>query len=114
MAMANGATDTARAAGRDTGHDRRPGGELGRRRLPIGAELLAAGGAHSRVGPPRRRSVEVVFDVAFDGPPGTSSGRSRGASLRLEAEGGGYFSGLAPEARAGTLYRFRLDGGDSL
>jgi maltooligosyltrehalose trehalohydrolase len=47
--------------------------------------------------------VEVVFvanKAAGDGP----------AVVELPAEGNGYFSGLAPAARAGMLYRYRLDG----
>jgi maltooligosyltrehalose trehalohydrolase len=32
---------------------------------------------------------------------------------QLTAEDGGYFSGVDPKAKAGDLYRFRLDGGDA-
>ncbi|HSF42920.1 MAG TPA: alpha-amylase family glycosyl hydrolase, partial [Thermoanaerobaculia bacterium] len=60
---------------------------------------MVPGGVHFRVWAPRRRKVEVVFE----GGPG----------LELSAEGGGYFSGLAPEAGAGALYRYRLDDGDA-
>jgi maltooligosyltrehalose trehalohydrolase len=70
------------------------------RLLPIGAEPLASG-VHFRVWAPRRRKVEVLFE---------KDGRPAGA-LELRAENGGYFSGLAPGARPGDLYRFRLDGG---
>jgi maltooligosyltrehalose trehalohydrolase len=35
-------------------------------------------------------------------------------AVALEPEGGGYFSGLVAEASAGTLYRYRLDGGAEL
>jgi maltooligosyltrehalose trehalohydrolase len=70
------------------------------RRLPIGAEILAQG-VHFRVWAPLRHKVEVVFD-------------SGGDSISLTKEEGGYFSGVAPEAKAGTRYRFRLDGGDNL
>jgi maltooligosyltrehalose trehalohydrolase len=72
------------------------------RRLPIGAEVLPSG-VHFRVWAPRRGRVEVVVE---------SEGRQ--ASTDLEAESGGYFSGLAPGAGDGTLYRFRLDGEDYL
>jgi maltooligosyltrehalose trehalohydrolase len=68
------------------------------RRLPIGAEI-ARGGVSFRVWAPRRTRV----DVAIDG----------GGVHALEAERGGYFSGLVAAARAGSLYRFRLDGGDA-
>jgi maltooligosyltrehalose trehalohydrolase len=68
------------------------------RRLPIGAEVLPGGGVHFRVWAPHRRRVEVVTE---------SEGAE--ASTVLRAEDGGYFSGLAVQAGAGTLYRFRLD-----
>src|SRR5215213_5207324 len=73
------------------------------RRLPVGAEALPGGGVHFRVWAPRRRRVEVVFE----------GGRAAGP-LVLEAEEGGYFSGLAEGLTEGALYRFRLDGGDYL
>jgi len=66
------------------------------RRLPAGAEVVE-GGVCFRVWAPDRANVDVVIDtVAFP----------------LAAEGDGYFSGLIEGAGAGTLYRFRLDGGD--
>jgi maltooligosyltrehalose trehalohydrolase len=68
------------------------------RRLPVGAEILPSGGAHFRVWAPRRRSVEVALE---------------GGCTPLSAEGGGYFSGTVREAGAGTLYKYRLDGGES-
>jgi maltooligosyltrehalose trehalohydrolase len=70
------------------------------RRLPVGAELQAGGGAHFRVWAPKCKRIEVVAD----GAPGRAE---------LTAEPGGYFSGHVPQARAGTLYRYRLDGGDA-
>jgi maltooligosyltrehalose trehalohydrolase len=69
------------------------------RRIPVGAETLATGGVHFRVWAPRRRAVEVALDG--------------GGRTPLSAEGGGYFSGLVREARAGALYKYRLDGGES-
>ncbi len=68
------------------------------RRLPIGAEVLPAGGVHFRVWAPGRRQVEVVFEEKI-------------ASVALTAESDGYFSGTVPNARPGSLYRYRLDGG---
>jgi maltooligosyltrehalose trehalohydrolase len=73
------------------------------RRLPVGAEALPGGGVHFRVWAPRRRRVEVVFE-----------GKGALKPFALEAEGGGYFSGLAEGLRGGALYRFRLDGDDHL
>jgi maltooligosyltrehalose trehalohydrolase len=75
-----------------------------RRRLPVGAEALpGGGGVHFRVWAPRRRAVEVVLE-----------GGGRQSSIELEREAGGYFSGLAPQVREGSLYRFRLDGDEKL
>jgi maltooligosyltrehalose trehalohydrolase len=68
------------------------------RRLPVGAEVLSTGGVQFRVWAPRCRKVEVVVD---------------GATEPLAAEGAGYFSGTSRTARAGSLYRYRLDGGDA-
>ncbi len=68
------------------------------RRFPIGAEVTGAG-AHFRVWAPRRGRVEVVLDS--------------GTAIELTGQPGGYFAGLAPQARHGSLYRYRLDGGSS-
>jgi maltooligosyltrehalose trehalohydrolase len=78
------------------------------RRLPIGAEILPSGGVHFRVWAPRRRRVEVVLEG------GGASPRREPAAVALEPEGGGYFSGRASAAGAGSLYRFRLDGEPAL
>jgi maltooligosyltrehalose trehalohydrolase len=71
------------------------------RRLPVGAEWSPAHGVHFRVWAPARRSVELVLE--------DEDGSAR-ETLRLAAEPGGYFSGAAPSARPGSLYRYRLDG----
>jgi maltooligosyltrehalose trehalohydrolase len=65
------------------------------RRIPIGAEVSSEGVAF-RVWAPKRRKVHVVVE-------------DTGASVPLSAEEGGYFSAVVKEARAGSLYRFRLD-----
>lgn len=70
--------------------------------MPIGAEYRAGMGTHFRVWAPAARAVEVVFESASAAP------------LRLEREEAGYFQGLATQAKPGTRYRFRLDGGDAL
>jgi maltooligosyltrehalose trehalohydrolase len=72
------------------------------RRLAVGAEVLPGGGVHFRVWAPRRRALDVVFE-----------GRDAPSPVPLKAEAGGYFSGAATAARAGALYRYRLDGGDA-
>lgn len=68
------------------------------RRYPIGAEITADG-THFRVWAPKRKRVEVVLEG--------------GGASELTGEPGGYFSGIVAEARAGSRYRFRLDGGDA-
>jgi maltooligosyltrehalose trehalohydrolase len=66
----------------------------------VGAEVQPQGGVHFRVWAPRRRRVAVALEGHADAP--------------LQAEDSGYFAGLLPAARAGSLYRFRLDGGEQL
>jgi maltooligosyltrehalose trehalohydrolase len=62
-------------------------------------------GVHFRVWAPIRKTVDVLIEG--------------GESVRLEAEGSGYFSGLVASAhdgsrsRAGSRYRYRLDGGEA-
>ena len=70
------------------------------RRFPVGAEVTPEG-VHFRVWALDHQAVEVVFE---DGTP----------SVKLNADGDGYFSGLAKGVKSGTLYRFRLDGTDQL
>lgn len=74
------------------------------RRYPIGAEPLAPGGVHFRVWCPERQQVEVVFETPDRETP----------NLELTRELGGYFSGMAPDARGGDRYRLRLDGDPQL
>jgi maltooligosyltrehalose trehalohydrolase len=71
----------------------------GWRRLPIGVELDPEGGAHARVWAPKRRTVEFVDES--------------GSATALTAERNGYFSGAIAAVKAGTRYRFRLDGKDA-
>ena len=68
------------------------------RRFPVGAEVTGAG-VHFRVWAPVRKKIEVVLDG--------------GGSVLLQAEASGYFSGLAPNARVGSRYKFKLDGGET-
>jgi maltooligosyltrehalose trehalohydrolase len=76
------------------------------RRLPIGAEVIATEGVHFRVWAPSCKRIEVVFEAV--------NGTRPIAPLELESEDGGYFSGAADAAKAGMLYRFRLNGRDQL
>jgi maltooligosyltrehalose trehalohydrolase len=72
------------------------------RRLPVGAELIAGGGVSFRVWAPKRNAVRVAFPKGDD------------QALTLADDGNGYFSGVAPHAKAGTLYAFLLDDDDKL
>ncbi len=67
------------------------------RRQPVGAEPQPDGTTHFRVWAPKRSRVEVVLESG---------------AVALEREADGYFSGSAA-APPGSLYRFRLDGGDA-
>lgn len=70
-----------------------------RGRVNVGAEVQPDG-VHFRVWAPKRRTVTVVTED--------------GLTVELKAEAGGFFSGVLGGAKAGTRYRFRLDGGDHL
>lgn len=71
------------------------------RRMPVGAEVLPSGeGTHFRVWAPRHKQVEVVLEASD-------------ARIPLEAEGEGYFSGLAARVRAGANYKLSLEGGEA-
>ena len=80
------------------------------RRYPIGAELVGDDRVHFRIWAPKAERLEVAIEGEW--------GQSRGADapptfVGLERESAGYFSGTV-EARAGTLYRFRLNGEGTL
>ena len=62
---------------------------------------LQPGGAHARVWAPNAGRVELVVEPD-------------GRATALEGEGSGYFSGAVTGLEAGGLYRFRLDGGETL
>src|SRR6266404_1800634 len=76
------------------------------RRYPIGAELIGSGRAHFRVWAPKAKRLEVVIEGEWENSRGT---QAPSKFTELEREPSGYFSG-AINAKAGTLYRFRLDG----
>ena len=76
-----------------------------KRRYPIGAELVGDNQVDFRVWAPKARQLEVAIE------PGKAKGDVR--FHKLEAEADGYFSGLV-EAKAGTRYRFRLNGEGNL
>src|SRR3954462_4756284 len=77
-----------------TDRSREMSGANYQRRYPIGAELMADGRVHCRIWAPKAERLEAAVEGKF---------------YQLEAEAGGYFSG-AINAKAGTLYQFRLNG----
>jgi maltooligosyltrehalose trehalohydrolase len=79
------------------------------RKLPIGAELSSSKeGAHFRVWAPKPGKIALIIE--------RNNAVDSGAPLEWEmnAEEGGYFSCFVPHARAGMLYRFRLNDDDYL
>jgi malto-oligosyltrehalose trehalohydrolase len=70
-----------------------------RHRLPFGAEPEAEG-VRFRLWAPAVKRVDVLLDD--------------GKALPMAAEGGGWFGLVTAEAEAGTRYRYRLDGGDTV
>jgi maltooligosyltrehalose trehalohydrolase len=79
----------------------KPALEQLRRRLPVGAEVTPAG-THFRLWAPKCARVDVML------------GEEDRTGFALVPEADGYFAGLIPGAAAGALYRFRLDGADTL
>ena len=70
------------------------------RHYPIGAEIAPDGSTHVRVWAPRRSTASFV-EFGENGNPLMTT--------ELESEGNGYFSGVVATAKAGTLYKLRLD-----
>lgn len=83
------------------------------RRLPIGAEVQPySRGVHFRVWAPEHERIEVMIEG--NEPENLRCGDSRPEPkiFSLEPEAHGYFSGMVEEAGDGSLYRYRLDGGE--
>ncbi len=74
------------------------------RRYPIGAELLTSGAVRFRVWAPERKRVDVKLES--DGKMESAAG----SLLPMESENNGYFSLTTDQAKAGSLYRYLLDG----
>src|SRR4030095_14688282 len=93
LALAASMAQAQRVVGTD-------GAPASSRRLPVGAEVIPAGGVHFRVWAPIATRVEVVLE----GGPGAPD------RIALTPERDGYFAGAAADAGAGTPSRYRLDG----
>src|SRR4030095_4793035 len=74
---------------------------LSTRRYPIGAELIGESKTHFRVWAPKAQHVELVLEE-------TAAKNAKRTFHPLEAEQGGYFSGVA-DVGAGACYRFRVN-----
>src|SRR5271165_2120668 len=72
------------------------------RRYPIGCEVVSESTAEFRVWAPGSRRVHAVIE-----------GSRQPTNIELKKERDGYFTGIGP-ARAGNLYRIRLDDGNDL
>lgn len=67
-----------------------------RHEMPFGAQLLPGGGARFRLWAPSARAVDLVLGERL---------------LPMERLAEGWFERLEPSAGAGSLYRYRIDGG---
>ena len=74
---------------------------LSTRRYPIGAELIGESKTHFRVWAPKAQHVELVLEES-------TAKNAKRTFHPLEAEQGGYFSGVA-NVGAGACYRFRVN-----
>jgi maltooligosyltrehalose trehalohydrolase len=81
-------------------HDHQTEG-LASRRYPIGAELVGRNQTQFRLWAPKAEHVDLVLEESMEK-------KAQRTFHPLTAEKGGYFSGVA-EARAGALYRFRVN-----
>jgi maltooligosyltrehalose trehalohydrolase len=75
------------------------------RRYPIGAELIDPAQTHFRIWAPKVQQIDLVLEES-------AMKNAKRTFHSLEAEEGGYFSGVA-NAGAGALYRFRVNGWDN-
>jgi maltooligosyltrehalose trehalohydrolase len=79
---------------------------LGKRRYPIGAEVISPTETHFRVWAPKAQHIDLVLETS-------AAKGSKRTFYALEAEPNGYFSGAA-NAGAGACYRFRVNGAENL
>ncbi len=75
--------------------------EFGKRRYPIGGELIAPGQTHFRVWAPKAQHVDLVLEESAEK-------NAHRTFHPLAREEGAYFSGVAGIG-AGSLYRFRVN-----
>jgi maltooligosyltrehalose trehalohydrolase len=75
-----------------------------RHSMPFGAECLDDGSVRFRLWAPAARGVEI----SLEGPKG--EGQKGSKRIALERRDHGWFELITDAARAGSLYRFRIDG----
>ncbi|MFO1431733.1 MAG: malto-oligosyltrehalose trehalohydrolase [Candidatus Competibacteraceae bacterium] len=68
--------------------------------MPFGAQLLEEGGVRFRLWAPTAQHVELCLETGGD----------RDAVLPMPAVGDGWFELVTDQAKAGDLYRYRIDG----
>src|SRR5438445_6602026 len=78
---------------------------LAKRRYPIGAELIGENETHFRVWAPKAQHVDLVLEES-------AAKNAKRTFHSLEAEEGGYFSGVA-NVGAGAYYRFRVNNAEN-
>jgi maltooligosyltrehalose trehalohydrolase len=71
-----------------------------RHSMPFGAELVSDGGVRFRLWAPAARKVELVLH----------EGEAHARALEMSAQPDGWFELTTGEARAGSHYRYRIDG----
>jgi maltooligosyltrehalose trehalohydrolase len=71
-----------------------------RHEMPFGAELTASGKVRFRLWAPAAHEVELMLHQEAGKPQ----------ALKMSAQAGGWFELTTGEARAGSLYRYRIDG----
>src|SRR5256886_9333280 len=78
---------------------------LSKRGYPIGAELIAENETHFRVWAPKAHQLDLVIEDS-------AAKNAKRTFHSLEAEDGGYFSGIA-RVGAGACYRFRVNNAEN-
>jgi maltooligosyltrehalose trehalohydrolase len=76
------------------------------RRLPVGAEVLPAGGVHFRVWAPHAKRMTLVLR--------NEAGLSSPHETQMVPEDKGYWSFTMADARAGSDYGYRIDGSEQV
>src|SRR5947209_20080193 len=102
MSMLERQSEIGKTHNRHTVDEQKSGvSALVKRRYPIGAELIGPKETHFRVWAPKAQHVDLVLEESAEK-------NAKRTFHPLEAEDGGYFSGVA-NVGAGSFYRFRIN-----